>query len=265
MQTQYLENLRYIESGEGSTCIVFLHGNSLSADTFIHQFDSHLLKKFKLIAIDFPGHGKSGWSNQKEKDYNLFGLRDIVVDLIKQLKIKDFIFAGHSFGGHVAVECLPLLNNCRGIFIWGTTPTTLPLDTFQLFLPNPDMVLMFKQDLSEEELAKYGKLILNEEEKDFLIEIIKQADPQFRTFISQSLADGKLSDEVAILQSSEIPVAILYGVDDPLINLNYLNKLSLPNIWKNKILLFKNSGHSIQLDNPDKFNQTLFEFAKQTL
>lgn len=265
MQAQYLENLSYIESGEGSKYIVFLHGNSLSADTFIHQFDSHLLEKFKLLAIDFPGHGKSAWSDQKEKEYSLFGFRDIVVELIQELKIEDFILAGHSFGGHVAIECLPFLPSCKGIILWGTTPIILPMDTSQLFLPNPDIGLLFKQDLSREDLAKYGKLILNNDKKDFLVEIIKQADPQFRTLISQSLADGKLSDEVAILKSSRIPVAILYGGNDPLINKAYLDKLSLQNIWKKKILLFKNSGHSIQLDNPEKFNKTLSEFAEHAL
>jgi pimeloyl-ACP methyl ester carboxylesterase len=227
--------------------------------------DDKQLKRFKLLAIDFPGHGKSKWSDNKEKDYSLTGFRDLVFDLIKQLEITEFIFAGHSLGGHVAIECLPFVDNCKGIMIWGTPPVSLPLDTSQLFMPNPDMGLLFKQDLSEAELAKYGNIILNEEDKDFLIEIIKQADPQFRSFLAQSLASGKLSDEVNILKSSGVPVAILYGVEDPLTNKDYLDKLNFPNIWKNKILLFENSGHSIQLDNPEKFNKTLSEFAEYTL
>jgi len=223
------------------------------------------LNNYKLLAVDFPGHGKSGWSDNKERDYNLFGFRDAIVDIIKHLNIKDFIFAGHSFGGHVAIECLPLLDNCKGIMVWGTPPTSLPLDTTRLFLPNPNMGLLFTQDLSEEELANYGEIILNTVGKDFLIDLIKQADPQFRSFLSLSLGNGKLSDEVNILKSSGIPVAFLHGVDDPLTNLEYLDNLNLPNTWKKNILHFKNSGHSIQLDNSEEFNQTLIEFADFTL
>jgi len=265
MQTQSFKDIQFTISGEGSKYIIFLHGNSLSSTTFKHQLENELLSKFKLLAIDFPGHGRSKWSEDKDIDYSLHGFRDIIVDIIQQMNIKDFIFAGHSFGGHVAIECLPKLSNCRGIMVWGVPPIKLPLDTSQLFLPNPDMVLLFKQDLSEEELATYGKIILNDKEKDFLIEIIKQADPQFRSCLPQSFASGKLSDEVAILRSSGIPVAFLHGEEDSLINKDYLDKLSLPNIWRKKILLFENSGHSIQLDNPDEFNQTLIEFADHIL
>ncbi len=265
MQHIFHKNIHYTLSGKGLKTIVFLHGNSLSSETFNYQLEDKHLQQFKLMAIDFPGHGKSKWSENKEKDYSLFGLRDIIVELIRELKIKDFIFAGHSFGGHVAIECIPLLDNCKGILISGTTPITLPMDTSQLFLPNPDMGLLFKQELSEEELEKYGKMVLNDDEKDFIIKLIKQADPQFRSCMPQSLANGKLSDEIAILKSSGIPIAILHGEDDPIINKNYLDKLDLPNIWKEKILLFRNSGHSIQLDNSEKFNQSLIEFACHTL
>ena len=262
MQSQYFKNIYFTQVGKGSKYIIFLHGNSLSSETFRFQLEDPFFKDYNLLAIDFPGHGKSAWSDNKEKDYSLFGFRDVVVELIQELKIKDFIFAGHSFGGHVAVECLPLLDNCKGILIWGTTPITLPMDTSQLFLPNPDMGLLFKQELSKEELAKYGKIILNDDNKEFIIKIVEKADPQFRSYLPQSFASVKLSDEIAILKSTGIPVAILHGLDDPIINKDYLDKLSLPNIWKKEILLFENSGHAIQLDNPVEFNQTLIEFAK---
>ena len=264
MQIQNFKDIHFTISGEGSKYIVFLHGNSLSSEAFKYQFQDVQLNKYKLLAIDFPGHGKSGWSENKEKDYSLFGFRDAVVEIIQDLKIEDFIFAGHSLGGHVAIECLPQCKKCKGIMVWGTPPVTLPLDTSQLFLPNPDMDLLFKLDLSEEELAKLGKIILNDKKKDFIKEIIKQADPQFRSWFPQSLANGKLSDEVAILKSSGIPIAILHGKDDPLVNLDYLVQLDLPNIWKKKILLFENSEHSIQLDNSDEFNQILIKFADHT-
>lgn len=117
MQTSRFKNIQYYKLGEGSKFIVFLHGKSLSFDTFKYQFDDPAIQQYNLLAIDFPGHGKSTWSDNKEKDYNLLGFRDVVVELIQELKIEDFIFAGHSLGGHVAIECLPFLPNCTGIMI----------------------------------------------------------------------------------------------------------------------------------------------------
>jgi len=103
MQAQKINNIHITRKGQGSKYIVFLHGNSLSSETFKLQFEDDALNNYKLLAVDFPGHGKSGWSDNKERDYNLFGFRDAIVDIIKHLNIKDFIFAGHSFGGHVAI------------------------------------------------------------------------------------------------------------------------------------------------------------------
>ncbi|MCF8405213.1 MAG: alpha/beta hydrolase [Bacteroidales bacterium] len=259
-------NLSFCENESKSPSILFLHGNSLSSETFRFQFEDEKLNNYHLLALDFPGHGKSGWSGNKERDYNVFGFRDAVVEFIQELNIKDFIFAGHSLGGHVAIECLPKLSNCRGIMIWGTPPVSRPLDTSQLFMPNPDVGLFFKKDLSDEELSIIGEIVLNYENRDFIKEIVKLSDPQFRSCLTQSLADGKISDEVNILKSSEIPVAILNGDDDPIANKDYMVNLDLPGIWKNKVILFENGGHSMQMltdkhGNAIEFNKTLLEFA----
>ena len=158
-------DIAYYTNNKDNNTILFLHGNSLSSATFKNQFEDEQLNRYNLLAIDFPGHGKSEWSEDKDKDYSLYGFRDVVVEVIKQLRIEDFIFAGHSLGGHVAIECLPFLPNCKGIMFWGTPPIKLPLDTSQLFLPNPDMGLFFKQDLSNEELSKLAEITLNEKKR----------------------------------------------------------------------------------------------------
>ena len=47
------------DHGAGDTTLVFLHGNSLSSQTYEHQFSGSLSDNFRLLALDFPGHGES--------------------------------------------------------------------------------------------------------------------------------------------------------------------------------------------------------------
>ncbi|MEZ5199042.1 MAG: alpha/beta hydrolase [Bacteroidales bacterium] len=265
MQFQNFKNIHFIQTGKGPGTILFLHGNSLSSETFRYQLNEKALQKYNLIAIDFPGHGKSKWSDNKAQDYSLFGFRDVVIDVIQHYNIEEFIFAGHSLGGHVAIECLPFVENCRGIMIWGTPPIKSPLDTSKIFMPIPELGLLFKPELSGEEIDKLGEIYSSQKNSDLFKEAVKLADPQFRSYLPQSLTAGKLSDEVAILEASNVPVAILKGISDKVVNPEYLNSLKLPNLWKNNIIEIKNSGHSIQLEIPKDFNEKLIEFANYYL
>ncbi len=232
-----------------SPTIVFLHGNSLSSKIFKYQFQNHQLNPFNLLAIDFPGHGNSHWSNNPEREYSLFGLRDITLELVEKLKIGKFIFAGHSLDGHVAIECLPYLKNCNGIMIWGTPPVNLPLDISEVFLPNPEIPLVYKPDLSDDERTRLVKQLVQDKHHDLINNIIKKSDPQFRASLSQSLAEGKVSDELEILLNSNTEIALLHGSNDPIIKADYLHKLSDLRLWKNNVQMIPNADHSAQLDN----------------
>ena len=70
---------------------------------------------------------------------------------------------------------------------------------------------------------------------------------------------------VAVLKSSGVPIALLNGNNDPFINKEYLDKLDLPNTWKQRVLYFENEGHSLQIENTAEFNATLLDFAKFVL
>ncbi|MCF8370656.1 MAG: alpha/beta hydrolase [Bacteroidales bacterium] len=247
--------------GNGNKTIHFLHGNSLSSETFLNQFEDKQFEDFNLISIDFPGHGKSEWSVNRSADYSLWGLRDIISSFVEQQQIGDFIFAGHSLGGHVAIECLPYVKNCKGLMVWGTPPISLPLNINELFYPHPDLPLFYKENLLEDEVQKLGKLVSGEIQQEMIHSLLASTDPTFRVHLSQSLSEGKFSDEVKILESSGIPIAISHGSMDPFVRREYLENLKLENIYKHKIFTIEGAGHSSQIECPTEFNPILVEFA----
>src|ERR1700677_4384860 len=46
-------------AGQGPP-VVLIHGNSSSSSVFSRQLDGALGERFRLIAVDLPGHGASG-------------------------------------------------------------------------------------------------------------------------------------------------------------------------------------------------------------
>lgn len=51
--------VHYIEAGAGDRAIVFVHGWCGDASVWRHQMN-YFRKKYRVIAVDLPGHGKSG-------------------------------------------------------------------------------------------------------------------------------------------------------------------------------------------------------------
>ncbi len=92
-------NIYFNDIGNG-TPIVFLHGWGASGEAFSGIMDFLSKKPYRLIAIDFPGCGKSDYPQAplKLEDY-----ANLVMTVLDNLSIKDPILVGHSHGGRVAL------------------------------------------------------------------------------------------------------------------------------------------------------------------
>ncbi len=99
--------LNYIEKGEGEP-LIFLHGNGESLEYFSNQID-YFSEKYRVIAIDTRGHGKSPRGNTS------FTIRRFSQDLLEFMDEKGIEKAhilGFSDGGNIAL-CFALKNLCR--------------------------------------------------------------------------------------------------------------------------------------------------------
>jgi len=191
----------------------------------------------------------------------LFFFRDAVLHVIRQLQVKNFILAGHSLGGHIAMECLPFLDNCKGIMIWAAPPIRLPLNLADIFLPNPSMGLLFKKDLDETDITQLASILAEENYIKEVAGMIEQSDPRFREFLPVSLSNNMVSDEYRLLADAGIPVAILHGENDQLVNFDYYGQLTIPTLWKKRAIMVKNSTHTPQLESSVEFNERIREFC----
>ena len=92
--------LNFEVKGEGFP-ILCLHGHPGSSES-LSVFSDHLEKKFKTIAPDLRGYGKSPSQGQ-------FSMRDHLSDLeelLSYLKIERCLILGWSLGGILAIELI---------------------------------------------------------------------------------------------------------------------------------------------------------------
>lgn len=109
--------IHYTDSGKGRA-VVLLHG-FLESSNMWTAFLPELSRKYRLINIDLPGHGKSecfGYVHTMDE------MAGAVKAVLSQLKIRKASFVGHSMGGYVALAFGDLYpDNVKGICLFFST------------------------------------------------------------------------------------------------------------------------------------------------
>ncbi|CAN5368893.1 alpha/beta hydrolase [soil metagenome] len=106
----------YSDNGKGRV-LVLIHGFPFSLEMwFGNGFANELAKKFRVIAIDLPGHGKSDCIGYVQK---MEMMADVVKEVMDQLKLRRYILVGHSMGGYVALAFAERYSeNLRGLCLF---------------------------------------------------------------------------------------------------------------------------------------------------
>ncbi|WP_245582550.1 alpha/beta fold hydrolase [Neorhizobium lilium] len=71
---------------------------------------------------------------------------------------------------------------------------------------------------------------------------------------------GKHPDQRTLVKTSRIPLAIVNGADDPVINLDYIDSLTFANLWNRGAVRVENAGHGLHWQRHKEFNVLLDNF-----
>lgn len=249
---------------EAQQTIFFLHGNSGSHRTWNKQLNSELFNNYHLVAFDLPGCGESLIPKGIEWDYSLLSSGRVIAEAIKQLAgSKPYCLVGFSYGSSVVSETLNHAVKPAGISLLGSCVVGEGIGLDKLIVPGEN--ISFHDDISEEKVRQSFSEILkpgNEEEINLHTEDFFLAKPPFRSAMIQSVIQGKLSDEISLLKSQALPVQLIFGKEDNLIQVDYLDEMPFV-IWKNQIYKLPGAGHYVQNDQPGLFNQLLAEYLEE--
>ncbi len=93
------ESVSYLErEGNGET-IILVHGFTADKNNWL-RFVRYIPEKYRVLAIDMPGHGDNVRSMNRE--YDPFSLSRGITKTIDALELKRFHIAGNSLGGLVS-------------------------------------------------------------------------------------------------------------------------------------------------------------------
>ncbi len=249
--------------GGGFDCVLFIHGFGLTLHSWEYIKHKFNKKKYKLILIDLKGCGFS--DKPKNSDYSINEQANIVLNLLKHLKIKNVKIISHSYGGTVTLYLHYLINKKKyNLNIVKTVLIDVPAYNnftpfFMKILKNTFLNFVFLKIFP----AKFmSKLILKNTFYN-KSKAIKKLLPQYNYFfklrgydealtqLSKQLIPNEFRKVIESYSKIISPVLIIWGDNDDLINISQgiqLNK----NITNSSFEIIKKCGHVPHEEHPEK-------------
>lgn len=247
-----------LDTGAKDRAIIFIHGNSSEAGYWNDQLSDPLLnEKYRLIAFDLPGHGKSA----KAGNYDIQQMSQILPGIVSALSIKEYIVAGLSYGTCLIAEAAPDLPGCKGIVIASSNLTSNDFPPELWLTPFPEIAALAAPDIDDAILQSFAKRLVHADQHvaENFVSSYKATAPGFRLAIGNLIAGRAWSDELLNLKKMDIPVCVIFGAKENVIHTGYLNNFSP--IWQNKIFHIADAGHFVNAEQPAAFNKILAEYA----
>ncbi len=91
---------RVLDAGHGETTVVCLHGAGSRADRFFHSLAPVAAAGYRVLAMDFPGHGYA--SKGTSVTHSTPAFATFVTAVLDELGVEQPVLVGTSLGGHVA-------------------------------------------------------------------------------------------------------------------------------------------------------------------
>jgi pimeloyl-ACP methyl ester carboxylesterase len=254
----------YESAGQGPP-VLLVHGNSSSSKVWQRTLNGELGEKYRMVAIDLPGHGASEDATEADRAavYSIPGYATIISDVVSQLRLQKATFVGWSLGGHVVLEASPALTQAAGFMIFGTPPLPYPpgKDFGGAFLTG----LGFVKDWTAEQAREFVAALVapGAATADFFLTDALRTDGYARSSLAASVGLIGYADEMKITRAMSRPLAVLGGAQDQVASLSYVKTAAaaIPQLWMDRVMVIDGTGHALQWEQPARFNALLDSFV----
>lgn len=93
-------SIAYVEVGKGKETLLFVHGLGSNLKAWRENIEG-LSSRYRCIAIDLPGYGKS---SQRNYPFSMSFFARSVNDFVRKKGLKSPVLVGHSMGGQIALH-----------------------------------------------------------------------------------------------------------------------------------------------------------------
>ena len=254
------------ESKGTGPAVLLIHGNSSCKEVFRNQLEGELGRRYRMIALDLPGHGASEDAPEPEHTYTMPGYAEVAVEVLKACEVDSAAVLGWSLGGHIGLEVISRFPGLKGLMITGTPPVG-PDDLGEGFLPNPHMHLASQEVFSDAEADSFAHNTcgMNAPFEPFLLDAVRRCDGRARRIMFSSFGGGVGDNQRTIVETSTVPLANVSGGAEPYVNNAYLETIAYANLWEGKVHLLDGLGHAPFWEAPGQFDPILARFLGDVL
>lgn len=230
--------------------VVYIHGTGCNARVFAAHM-SAIAEKHEVVAIDLPGHGRSGGNGFRGAADHAF----FVAGLIERLGWDRCVVAGHSLGGGIALSV--------AIYFPRLVAALMLIDTGARLRVNPKILeLARKAALAGRDFAGDSRAGFADSTPQVIVDAVNEltagADPavKYRDWIADDTFDvmGRLAQIT-------VPVLAICGAEDPLTPLKYHEYLRdhLPDC---RLEVIDGAGHWPFAEQAQAFNSSVGGFLR---
>ncbi len=237
------------DSERGKTAIIFCHGSGGGHHNWNYQLKA-LKEVANPIAVDLPGHGRSGGKPAANIDTYCRFLKNFA----EALKLNFFIPAGHSLGGAITLSyALNYPDNTEGLILIGSGAKLRVL---------PSILEELRRGKIPESMVNY----LYSEDAPEELRIMGQRELE-RTDAAVFLADLTACNHFDVIEKVNRinkPTLLICGDEDLLTPVKYSLFLrdSIPN---GRLAIVNGAGHMVMLEKPGEVNRAITAFIKEEL
>jgi pimeloyl-ACP methyl ester carboxylesterase len=231
--------------------LFFIHGSGSDHSAWSHQY-ARLHKYYNILAIDLPGHGRSGGSGEADvADYSVW-----VKKLLDILDLKRAVLVGHSLGAAITLRfALNYPQEIAGIVLVGGGMKMSVNPFFLEFLKtNPPEVPTEIIDL----ICKYS--LAKENRSKFSAPLQKSLSQSSVEVLYDDLSACNSLDLAPETGEISIPALVICGAEDKMTPPDFSRQLAA-SISGATLEIIEGAGHMVMMEKPAEFNMSLEKFA----
>lgn len=257
--------LFYEDLGEGPA-IILLHGYTGSHKDWAAQIPV-LAEKYRVIAMDHRGHGKSA-APSSASDYSVKIMAEDARGLLRHLGIDRSCIVGHSMGGFMAFElvleypdmvsALALVDTSSGEFERAPGYAELRTQLDEL-ARTEGMEAAFEHNAAHNPMTR-EHFEKHPERREISKQKMLETSVDGYVYVANSFS--RWESLTPRLAEIKVPTLIVVGDEDaPFIKPSRIMKDSIAN---SKLAFIAGSGHSPHEEVPDAFNDVLLSFLDES-
>jgi pimeloyl-ACP methyl ester carboxylesterase len=263
----------YMDEGKGEHTIVLVHGLASNGGFWRYNI-GELAKKYRVIAVDLPGYGKS---SKGVYPYTMSFYADVVSGLVTQLGIQKIVYVGHSMGGQIGIHFSFRHADQLERLILAAPAGLEPFSRGDGDWLKSVMTIDFVKKTPEDRVR--ANLAMNfynyNDSYEWMVEermrMAKAKDFEDFCYAVVRSVHGMLDEPTTKrLASISVPTHIIFGENDGLIPNPILHGGSSKDVAKIgtdaipgvTLQFIPDAGHMLQIEQPEKFNTLIQEIVR---